>query len=325
MVAGVTPAIPTTSVKSNSVIHTTMNTFGTAAGQWTSGLINPGVDFVVTSSNNTETSTVNWAIKPQNWVSGTSNNLVPAAGGSTVTVYTPYVQANSKILLNYANSDIAILNSGILSIADADIVPGTSFTIKSSNALDTNQVIWTIVQNVLGGPAATMGTATLVGGTVTVPTTAVVAATNGVILLTYNTPGGTLGAYIRPSAINDNVSFTITSENALDISTINWAIFPNALLLPSFVAPLGTFTPADDSPATNTTGDVRGTYKPSTPANGGNVLHFTTFSSGFDNFVNQQANAKLPAGGIPLALRTRGPITVDDQMGVQQYYTGTQA
>ena len=71
------------------------------------------------------------------------------------------------------------------------------------------------------GAAPTAGNATLVGGTVTVNTTAVV--TGDIVLLTRKTSGGTIGTAITYT-INSGVSFTITSDNVLDTSEFSWAI-----------------------------------------------------------------------------------------------------
>lgn len=73
------------------------------------------------------------------------------------------------------------------------------------------------------GSNASMGTATLVGGTVTVSTTAV--ATGSTIFLTCNTPGGTQGFLSAPSAsIVNATSFVINSSSGTDTSTVNWWI-----------------------------------------------------------------------------------------------------
>lgn len=69
------------------------------------------------------------------------------------------------------------------------------------------------------GSNCTTGRATLVGGTVTVSNTKVTANTN--IMLTIQTPGGTIGApYI--SARVASTSFTITSVSAIDTSVVAW-------------------------------------------------------------------------------------------------------
>jgi len=85
--------------------------------------------------------------------------------------------------------------------------------------------------NVLaGGGGATVGTATLVAGTVTVNTTAV--TTSSLIFVSYNTPSGTLAAGLSaPTAsITNGTSFVINSlttagmVNTLDLSTVRWWI-----------------------------------------------------------------------------------------------------
>lgn len=311
--------IPSTNVNSNSIIQTNVATFGTAHGQWRIAGIEPQISFSIDSTAATETSSVAWAIMPQDWVSGVSSNMV----AGVVTVNTTSVQSNSIILVNYKTLSGT---SGTLSVPSADIIPGVSFKIRSSSNIDTSTIQWTIVQNVQG---LTQGTGTLAAGNALITTKGVVQ--NSVILMCYNTPDGTQGAWLDSGIITDGVSFAVSSRtnaNALanlDTSTFNWVIFPSNMVVADYATPLGDFSPADDNPATNFTGDVRGTYKPSTPANGYNVLHFTAFISGFDNFVNQQASVPLPAGGQVGALQTRRQITIDDQVGVMQYYTGEPA
>lgn len=75
------------------------------------------------------------------------------------------------------------------------------------------------------GTNARMGTAVLVAGTVVVATTAVTASSR--IFLTAQTTGGTPGA-LRVSARTAAASFTITSTNAADTSTVAWIIFEPA-------------------------------------------------------------------------------------------------
>lgn len=78
------------------------------------------------------------------------------------------------------------------------------------------------------GSNASVGTATLVSGTVTVNTTAVTA--NSIIFITVNTPGGTLGpTYTAPSgSIVAGTSFVINAVGTTgvvtttDTSTVNW-------------------------------------------------------------------------------------------------------
>lgn len=71
------------------------------------------------------------------------------------------------------------------------------------------------------GSNLTMGVATLVAGTVTVNNTRVTA--NSRFFLTVNTPGGTVGSP-RISAKSAGVSFTITSSQGADTSTVAWLL-----------------------------------------------------------------------------------------------------
>lgn len=317
MVGG-TVTILTSQVQANSIIQLTLGTFGTAHGQWRVSAIVPGVSFTVTSTAGTETSTVVWAIMPSNWVSGTSNNLgsgvTPVAG--QIFVPAPSVTASSNILLTYATTGGT---GGVLSAPVASIQPGVGFTIVSSNALDTAQVNWTITNLV---PGSTSGTSTLTAGTVTVATTAV--AANSIILLTDNTLG-TPTPYVRVSAITAGTSFVITAQANTDTSTINWAILPANFILPTSVAPLGTFTAADQTfPVTSTTGDVRGLYAPSSPSNGVNVLRFTSYVQGADQWINQTANNQFveAAQGQPVVGTAIQSLNPQDLYGNPQFYTG---
>lgn len=71
------------------------------------------------------------------------------------------------------------------------------------------------------GSNASVGTATLVTGTVTVATTA--AATASKIFVTVVTPGGTQGFLSVPTIVN-GTSFTINSTSGTETSTVNWWI-----------------------------------------------------------------------------------------------------
>jgi len=71
------------------------------------------------------------------------------------------------------------------------------------------------------GTNASVGTATLVGGTVTVSTTAALTASK--IFVTVVTPGGTQG-FISVPTITNATSFVINSTSATETSTVNWWI-----------------------------------------------------------------------------------------------------
>lgn len=89
--------------------------------------------------------------------------------------------------------------------------PGHSFAVS----------LVTVGLRVKEGSNARMGTATLVAGTVTVNTTAVTA--NSRVFLTAQTTGAGPGA-LRISARVAGTSFTITSTNAADTSSVAWMI-----------------------------------------------------------------------------------------------------
>lgn len=71
------------------------------------------------------------------------------------------------------------------------------------------------------GGAAVIGNATLVGGSVTVSTTA--AVTGVKIFLQRKASGGTIGTALTYT-ISSGISFTINSDNVLDTSTVDWWI-----------------------------------------------------------------------------------------------------
>ncbi len=122
-----------------------------------------------------------------------------AVGASTITnAYGYYIQAPT------ASTNVTITNNYALGVEGNFVltVAGNGIYIKE-------------------GANATMGRAVLVGGTVVVNTTKVTA--NSEIFLTSNVDGGTNG-FVRVSARTAATSFTITSSNVLDTSTVAWVI-----------------------------------------------------------------------------------------------------
>lgn len=75
----------------------------------------------------------------------------------------------------------------------------------------------------LGAAFSERGTATLVGGTITVAAPGLTA--NSVILLGRNTPGGTLGNLSAPDASRVvGTSFDIDSDDGADVSTVDYLV-----------------------------------------------------------------------------------------------------
>lgn len=115
----------------------------------------------------------------------------------------------------------------------SSILNATGYTITSSNVnssiilrdgsgnFSSNRATF-VGLNINNGSNANIGTgAVLVGGTVTVNTTAV--QTGDIIFLSCTSAGGTQGI-VRISAIVNATSFTITSSLIADTSTYAWMI-----------------------------------------------------------------------------------------------------
>lgn len=126
--------------------------------------------------------------------------------------------------------EIGVQNNGYLNLGST--IPG-SFTNNSIGSDGTNMYFRSGGVNYQIDRQTTSGTATLSSGTVTVSTSA--ALTGSRIVVTYNTPSGTLAAGLSvPSAsIVNGTSFVINSlttagaVNTLDNSTVNWVISKN--------------------------------------------------------------------------------------------------
>lgn len=106
---------------------------------------------------------------------------------------------NQMYFRTFHTRQIKITNVGMFGTE----VAGAGFTVKE-------------------GSNAKMGTATLVTGAAVVATTAVTA--NSRIFLTSQVDAGTVG-FLRVSTRTAGTSFTITSSNTLDLSTVAWLIF----------------------------------------------------------------------------------------------------
>lgn len=133
----------------------------------------------------------------------------------------PYTLRTAGTVTGGDGRDILISGTPVVSAnkgGDVILESAQGGTTYGDIVIDTH-VLGTLKINT--GANEQCGTATLVGGTITVNNTKVTASS--IILITIQAPGGTLGAtYI--SARVASTSFTITSTSALDTSTVGWLI-----------------------------------------------------------------------------------------------------
>lgn len=155
--------------------------------------------------------------------SNNSNNMSLYSGGSATS------GGGYLTLQGVDNGGSGVGGNVVLSTGST-----TAGTIKfNSGGSNTNRIILTAAGNfefqVIGngikfkeGTNAVMGTATLVGGTVTVSNTTVTASSR--IFIQRVASGGTIGTALTYT-ISAGTSFTINSDNVLDTSTVNWVMF----------------------------------------------------------------------------------------------------
>jgi len=152
-------------------------------------------------------------------------NWAPAVVASAPFTYTTSTRA-----LTIATATNSV--TGVLSAADHTTYSAypTILAPKASPVFtgDINSSTGNILISTIGkglqvktGVNSKLGTATLVAGTVTVSNTSITA--NSKIFLTSNVDGGVPG-WLRVSAKVNGTSFTITSSNTLDTSTVAWII-----------------------------------------------------------------------------------------------------
>ena len=134
---------------------------------------------------------------------------VPTADGNSAIAFTT--------MDSYSYAERMRITSG------GNVLIGTTTDNASKLQVAGNLSLTTAGNKILiqTGTNASVGLSTLVGGTVTVSTTAV--TSNSGIMLTCRTVGGTQGL-LRISAITGGTSFVITSSSALDTSQIAWLI-----------------------------------------------------------------------------------------------------
>lgn len=128
---------------------------------------------------------------------------------------------------NNAFADSGALDTGISRLAAGHFGFGNGINGNKSATISCGDIIVSILGKgiyVKEGLNATMGRATLVAGTITVPTTKVTAESR--IMLTVETPSGTQG--FLSTAKTAGTSFTINSTSATDASVVNWIIIEPA-------------------------------------------------------------------------------------------------
>lgn len=178
------------------------------------------------------------------------------------------------------------------------------------------------------------GTATLIGGTV--PVSNILLPPGAIIQLgNVATSAGAEGAVYVSSRTNTTVftpgsyngTFTITSTSGTDTATIGYTI-----ILPAVNAAFEVNSPLvladpnidpDTGMADNVNTDVRGLINLPWNADGQSVLTVYMYVRGADNWINQQADLNEPANPTPV--NDYVALTLQDLIGVPQYYTGINA
>jgi hypothetical protein len=157
---------------------------------------------------------------------GTTVSVIPNGSGATagVNLETDSTMMNSVVFNIVATATDCRLNA--TKRAGGALLPMTFYTNGSESArIDTSGNL--LIQKagaglrIKEGANAKMGTATLVAGAATVANTSITASSR--IFLTSQADGGTPG-WLRVSARVAGTSFTITSSDALDTSTVAYLI-----------------------------------------------------------------------------------------------------
>lgn len=282
-----TVAVACPSVKADSVIIVnyavaTSTTANRGFVNAKTSKIVPGAGFIIDSTNASDTSIVYWQVVDKSDYAG---SVTLASGTATVT--TTAITANSLVLVTLNTPS----TQGYYSYGT--ITAGTSFVITSSNAGDASTVNWQIINTnfLAANSPINVGQVTLASGTATVnnytvqkdaggtgTVSNIVANANSVILLAPSSLGAGTGGFLSVSATTDAASFVITSldtsgTHTADVSVVNYMVLN---------APTPTFKAPDFTTATTTTGDVRGTYKPSSPSDGIKRLSISMYVRGSD-------------------------------------------
>lgn len=173
---------------------------------------------------NSETDT-EFALTSQTALGGYVSSVWTALGGTGVAISD--VDGTANQITSTVVSGVATLSIPATFVAPGSIAAVTTLTatIGAITAINGNLVLGTAGNklSIATGANASVGTASLVAGTVTVSTTAVSASSK--IFVTV----GTLGTVVAPQAmyvdaIVAGTSFDITSADATDTSEVNWLI-----------------------------------------------------------------------------------------------------
>lgn len=227
-----------------------------------SATVIPGVGFTINSTDADDTSVINWRLENPTYMSGNATLVGIAGPGSAVTVLNDKI--SSTDILEVSRNTI----SGTQGNLSVTIVDGVSFTITSDQATDRSSLYYSIRK-----PSLYVGSATLVGGSVVVPS--FVTTANSKIMVNLKTSGGTEG-FLYISASTPGTSFTIGSTSGTDTSVVSYFI----------INPIQTGTydlPDRTDPATISTGNPRGVYSPGQPADGQSHLTVSIYNRGVNN------------------------------------------
>jgi len=192
---GIGTTSPTTALEVSGALDTYIK-FNTAATNGDVGLL----------INNSGDANSSWSLYRKdngNLYLGSSTGQWPGGTLTIPVIFEPNAPTNT---LNMSTA--GRIGIGLMPTTDKLEVAGNISLTSAGNKI-----------KIATGSNASLGTATLVAGTVTVNTTAV--ATGSTIMLTCNTPGGTQG-FLSYGTIVNATSFVITSSSATDTSVVNW-------------------------------------------------------------------------------------------------------
>lgn len=142
----------------------------------------------------------------------TYGNFLPNTNNSLTLGSTTNYWSNLYATRQYLNSTAYLDGStaGVIGLTGALSLGDSLYLRTAGNKL-----------NIATGTNASIGTATLVAGTVTVSTTAVTASS--IIMLTNQVTGGTVGV-LSKGTVTAGSSFVINSTSATETSTVSWWI-----------------------------------------------------------------------------------------------------